>query len=78
MITIEEFEVAAKDLAKAFKRLDSVTIATDADNYAEAEDCCAIGDNAIAIIKQYWIETASKRHNAELTGAARHEQEPKR
>ncbi|UOF78821.1 hypothetical protein [Caudoviricetes sp.] len=31
MITIEEFEIAAKDLAKAFKRLDSVTFATDAD-----------------------------------------------
>lgn len=61
MIKLEEFEVAAKDLAKAFVMLDSITITLDEEQDAEAEQARSIGNHAASIIKQYWIETASKQ-----------------
>lgn len=63
MITIEEFEVAAKDLAKAFKNLNAITMCYDEAHDNEAEGLRDIGNNARSVIKQYWIETASKRPN---------------
>lgn len=65
MITIEEFEVAAKDLAKAFRTIDRNTECFDADFADEVDNCRAIAENARSIIKQYWIETASKRQTEE-------------
>jgi hypothetical protein len=61
MITLEEFEIAAKDLAKAFKNIDDVTVCIDDDFVDEADHCRGIAEHAISIIKQYWIETASKK-----------------
>lgn len=63
MITIEEFEIAAKDLSKAFVNIDAIIFCMDEENDDEYMHMKNIANESIRVIRQYWIETASKRQD---------------